>query len=565
MPAIDLAFGTQIGRYQIVRKLGAGGMAEVFLARDPRLNRDVAIKVLGDALVERPGYRVFLQREARAIALLNHPHIAQVHDIVDYQDRTCFVMEYIEGQTLLDRLRHGALPLGEVCRLGIQIASAIGHAHAQGVLHCDLKPGNIFVTTDGAVKVVDFGLARPLAGAGGGAEIGASPTLVANRAGTPDYMSPEQYFGRPLDERCDLYSLGAVLYELATAARFASRAPALALGGGDATRTLLGDAALPAVLRPVLRAQRSRRTRPIASAPPSSCRLRSNGSPERRTGPSPSRAPRQSRRRQIAGAPRWRGLVVRGVIWSVAVAAGITGLGLLNTVVFNTVLDMRDFAPEGVADWFTWGLKSLVAPGVLATALLIALGLATSVVRYICRAWLPGLTTRAAGAIHRSGLTHPTVLGQGVAACRHRRGRRHHVAIQRADCRLRGLRRDQHRRPRSVRDLEQLTVPRASLLPHVPHHRRRADDRGDIITSSSSGGGSVTSANARASPPRSRCSLSPSCCSIIRTGCCSRATCSGWWRSSRSRATGSATRTTNGSCSVPRHPFPAIGDSPRTL
>jgi len=100
----------------------------------------------------------------------------------------------------------------------------------------------------------------------------------------------------------------------------------------------------------------------------------------------------------------------------VAVAAGITGLGLLNTAVFNTVLDRRDFAPEGVADWFTWGRRSLVAPGALATALLIALGMATSVVRYICRAWFPGLTTRAAGAIHRSGLTHPTVLGQGVAA-----------------------------------------------------------------------------------------------------------------------------------------------------
>jgi hypothetical protein len=415
MPAIDLAFGSHIGRYQIVRRLGAGGMAEVFLARDPRLNRDVAVKVLGDKLVERPGYRVFLQREARAIARLNHPHIAQVYDVVDIQDRTCFVMEYIEGETLLERLRRGALPLEEVCRLGVQIAAAVGHAHAHGVLHCDLKPANIFVTTDGTVKVVDFGLARPIpAVVDSAAGIGASPTLVENRAGTPDYMAPEQYFGRPLDERGDLYSLGVVLHELATATRPAPWAGAReASSPSEPTRTLLADSTVPPPLRPILE-----RTIAINPSDRFSSALELQAALERIGQPfdpradaiqSPAHAAPTARRPVTATA-------LRTAAWIAAIAAGVTGLGLLNSAVFNTVLERGEFAGEGVTDWFRWGVKSLVAPGVLATALLIVLALASSVVRWICRAWMPGLTTRASQAVRRTGLAHPTVLAQAVAA-----------------------------------------------------------------------------------------------------------------------------------------------------
>ena len=255
MTSADWPSRSSIGRYEILRRLGVGGMAEVYLAQDPRLRRQVAIKVLGERLVHRPGYRAYLQREARAVARLNHPHIAQVYDVLEHDGRTCFVMEYVEGETLMDRLRRGPLRLTEAARLGAEVAGALAHAHAQHVLHCDLKPSNVFLTRSGRVKVLDFGLAR-LAGddpLDSGEGLGASPTLVLNRAGTPAYMSPEQLLGQPLDARSDLFALGIMLSEMVTGrrpARFPVGADALS---ADPTRELtLVDADAPETLRPIL-------------------------------------------------------------------------------------------------------------------------------------------------------------------------------------------------------------------------------------------------------------------------------------------------------------------------
>lgn len=417
MPSLDLRFGTTIGRYHVIRRLGVGGMAEVCLAHDPRLDRDVAIKVLGDKLLDRPGYRVFLQREARAIALLNHPHIAQVYDIVDYQDRTCFVMEYVEGETLAERLQRGPLPLEEVARLGQQIASAVSHAHSHGVLHCDLKPGNIFLTRDGSAKVVDFGLARPIADGMRvlPSDIGASPTLVANRAGTPAYMAPEQYFGQPLDQRCDLYSLGVVLCEMATGRRPSAWPAGIGQGPGETTHTLLDGTGVPEPLRPIL--ERTLAPNPLDRY---QAGVELQAALERIAGPTAPAAGTPGSRSDIRAPvfqprPALAVTLARASAWLAGILMAVTALGLLNTAAFNITLERADFAGEGVSDWFRWGLKSLVAPGALATALLIALEIATSVIRFGSRRWWPGVTTRAAGAVRRSGLNHPTALARTVA------------------------------------------------------------------------------------------------------------------------------------------------------
>jgi Tol biopolymer transport system component len=216
------ALGLELGPYLIEARLGAGGMGEVYRAKDKRLHRTVALKVLPRRLADSPGLRQRLEREAKAISSLNHPHICTLYDIgragkVDY-----LVMEFLEGDTLAQRLKRGALPLSEVLELAIQIASALAAAHAAGIVHRDLKPGNIMLTKSGA-KLLDFGLAKvraaeTVAGAATGSlaePITASGTVV----GTVQYMSPEQIHGREADARSDLFAFGATLYEMLTGSR----------------------------------------------------------------------------------------------------------------------------------------------------------------------------------------------------------------------------------------------------------------------------------------------------------------------------------------------------------
>jgi len=217
--------GTKLGPYEIEEAIGAGGMGEVYRARDTRLDRAVAIKVLAPHLAERPEHRQRLDREAKAISSLSHPHICQLYDVGHENGVDFLVMEFIEGETLADRLARGPLPIDEVLRYGVQIADALEKAHRQGIVHRDLKPANVMLTTEGA-KLLDFGLARTDGAVGGSdADLTVSPTVskpltaAGTLIGTYQYMAPEQLEGKTSDVRTDLFALGAVLYEMATGRR----------------------------------------------------------------------------------------------------------------------------------------------------------------------------------------------------------------------------------------------------------------------------------------------------------------------------------------------------------
>src|ERR1700675_2350200 len=217
--------GRRLGPYEILSAIGAGGMGEVYRARDTRLDRIVAIKVLPTHLADRSALRERFEREARTIASLNHPHICTLHDI-GHQDGTHFlVMEYLEGETLAQRLGKGPLPLDQVLQYAIEIADALDKAHRKGVTHRDLKPGNIMLTKSGT-KLLDFGLAKlKQEVAPTDVQLSQLPTasdpLTAHGAivGTLQYMAPEQLEGKEVDARTDIFAFGAVVYEMATGKR----------------------------------------------------------------------------------------------------------------------------------------------------------------------------------------------------------------------------------------------------------------------------------------------------------------------------------------------------------
>jgi eukaryotic-like serine/threonine-protein kinase len=233
---MPLASGTKLGPYEIVSPLGAGGMGEVYRARDTRLDRAVAIKVLASHLSSSPELKQRMEREARTISCLNHPHICQLFDIGSHDGADFLVMEFLEGETLAERLKKGAIALNEIYRIGIAIADALAAAHRHGIVHRDLKPGNIMLTQSGA-KLMDFGLAKPLGlpnpSTGSGSAppsftavatfSGQSPlsplTTVGTIIGTIQYMSPEQIEGKEADARSDIFAFGSVLYEMAAGRR----------------------------------------------------------------------------------------------------------------------------------------------------------------------------------------------------------------------------------------------------------------------------------------------------------------------------------------------------------
>ena len=223
---MPLAPGSRLGPYEIVSSLGAGGMGEVWRARDTRLGREVAVKVLATRLNAQPEVRARFEREARAISSLSHPHICVLHDVGREGDTDYLVMELIEGETLARRLKRGPLPLAEVLRVGAQIADALDRAHRAGIVHRDLKPGNVMLAKSGA-KLMDFGLARAHGdGAGplrsGSSDLSISPTMSrpltaeGSIVGTFQYMAPEQLEGREADARSDVWSFGCLLYEMTT-------------------------------------------------------------------------------------------------------------------------------------------------------------------------------------------------------------------------------------------------------------------------------------------------------------------------------------------------------------
>src|SRR3954464_987132 len=226
---MPLAPGAKLGPYEVISPIGAGGMGEVYRARDTRLDRSVAIKIVSGDLTANPELRQRFEREARALSSLSHPHICALYDIgqLDANGSDYLVMEYLEGETLAKRLERGAMPIRELLKVSVEVADALDKAHRQGLVHRDLKPGNIMLTKGGA-KLLDFGLAKAQAPA-----MAASATFDAATAahpaspitqqgflvGTFQYMSPEQVQGREADSRSDIFAFGAVLYEMATGKR----------------------------------------------------------------------------------------------------------------------------------------------------------------------------------------------------------------------------------------------------------------------------------------------------------------------------------------------------------
>ncbi|HUF23500.1 MAG TPA: protein kinase [Vicinamibacterales bacterium] len=279
---MSLTAGTRIGPYEIVAPLGAGGMGEVYRARDTRLDRDVAIKILPPAFAADVERLARFEREAKTLASLNHPNIAQIYGIESTEATgniqpgriSALVMELVEGEDLSARIARGAIPVTEAMAIARQVIDALDAAHERGIIHRDLKPANIKVRDDGTVKVLDFGLAKALApeGASATADVMNSPTITSPATqlgmilGTAAYMAPEQAKGKPVDKRADVWAFGAVLYEMLTGRR--------AFPGSDVSETLASvlardadysalPADTPASIRSLLRAclQKERRDR----------------------------------------------------------------------------------------------------------------------------------------------------------------------------------------------------------------------------------------------------------------------------------------------------------------
>jgi eukaryotic-like serine/threonine-protein kinase len=258
---MSLTPGTRLGPYEVQSAIGAGGMGEVFRATDTRLKREVAIKVLPRALASEPGRLARFQREAEVLASLNHPHIAAIYGLEELDGLKALVLELVEGPTLADRIASGPLSVDEALAIARQIADALDAAHEKGIVHRDLKPANVKLTSDGQVKVLDFGLAKAMeAEPGGDVPAGASmsPTMTSPAMtqvgvilGTAAYMSPEQARGRAVDARADIWAFGVVLYEMMTGATLFS---------GDTVTDVLAAVVtkepdwsrVPAALRPLL-------------------------------------------------------------------------------------------------------------------------------------------------------------------------------------------------------------------------------------------------------------------------------------------------------------------------
>jgi len=219
-----LAPGTRLGVYEVVAPLGAGGMGEVYRARDTTLGRDVAIKVIGEAFNRDPARLTRFRGEAQLLAALNHPHIATIYGFEEVNGSQFLVMELVEGETLADRLNTGALPVNEALAIARQVADALQAAHDKGIVHRDLKPANIALGAHGRVKVLDFGLAKVMQSASA-SDLSVSPTLslaftqAGVIVGTAGYMSPEQARGKPVDKRSDIWAFGCVLYEMLSGKR----------------------------------------------------------------------------------------------------------------------------------------------------------------------------------------------------------------------------------------------------------------------------------------------------------------------------------------------------------
>jgi len=216
--------GTKLGPYEILSPLGAGGMGEVHRARDTRLAREVAIKVLPEAFARDADRLQRFEHEARLLSTVNHPNILAIYDVGQQGDLHYLVSELLDGQTLREKMGSGPLSQRRVTEYAVEMARGLAAAHEKGVVHRDLKPDNIFITKDNRVKILDFGLAKQAMGEGRSSQesatmTGPTPTQPGTVMGTVGYMSPEQVRGQALDHRSDIFSFGAILYEMVSGKR----------------------------------------------------------------------------------------------------------------------------------------------------------------------------------------------------------------------------------------------------------------------------------------------------------------------------------------------------------
>jgi predicted Ser/Thr protein kinase len=412
-----IAPGTRLGPYAIAAPIGSGGMGEVYKATDTRLDRTVAIKVLPEHVASNPDLKQRFEREAKTLAALSHPHICSVFDVGSQEGVDFLVMEYLEGETLERRLKKGALSLDQTLQIGIQIADALAAAHRAGIVHRDLKPANIQVTLDGSIKILDFGIAKALASLTTTTGTTELTDTRAPLAGTPAYMAPEQLLGQGADERSDLFSLAAILFEMATGRRlFTSNEPL---------------AVLMAAVRPLPRADRVDPKVPSPLADVIAKGLAIDPAERFQSAAEMGAAlddVRQAlyptghlRSVPVMATPRRAGQLRRFAIAALSIPVIIWGFGWLSSVAFNATLGrFGAFAAEPIQAHLVHGVRSLVGPATYAALAITAWWTGRFVLRLLALVPLVARTmdaiaVRWSALARRLALHDPIVLSQALA------------------------------------------------------------------------------------------------------------------------------------------------------
>jgi serine/threonine protein kinase len=420
----EIVPGDRVGPYVVLDRLGVGGMGHVFLGNDSRLQRKVALKCLV-ASASASELRSRILHEARAAARVTHPNIAIVHDVVEHEDRPFLVMEYVEGESLAELIKRERPPVERILTMLRQLASALAAAHGKGIVHRDLKPANIQVMPDGSVKILDFGVAHAISAAATSASSGGaaltvrlSTATVATEGrimhpGTPAYMSPEQMFGREIDQRSDIYSLGVIVYEMATGRRpYATENPV------DVVLTLSKNFLRPGEAERQLPRQLSDIVAKMLAVKPED-RYQTAGQLENALfelaglAAAPVVAHPQSKTALRVAA--------RIVVAVIVVVAAVTLLGFIESAAFNMTLErIAPFDRESVGKWLEMGARGLVGPIVYAVVLFVVLEAVKFALRVLrlsrgIEHLLTTSVTRTTRLSAKLGLDDPIVLSHAVA------------------------------------------------------------------------------------------------------------------------------------------------------
>jgi serine/threonine protein kinase len=364
----DLQPGTHVGQYVILDRLGRGGMGQVFLSRDQELHRKVALKCLLSSGADLERERARIKAEARAAAAITHVNVAAIHHVIEHGTRAFIVMEYVEGESLSTRLKRERLTTEQVVAIGRQLVAALRAAHAQEVVHRDLKPGNIQLTPDGLVKVLDFGIAQttwPVPTASStGAETASATCFVGTRmarGGTPPYMSPEQLLGHAVDERSDIYSLGIVLFEMATGRRPYPGVDPFELVQAQVKGAPRADAIDPRVPRGLADV--------IAKALQIDLSMRFQTALE--VGAALDAFEQTLRPKSVRRREQIRRWLARAAIALPTAVLGLGAIGFVATAGFNNTFgrtaDFARFGTEPLSSYFRWGLLAIVPSLVVMT------------------------------------------------------------------------------------------------------------------------------------------------------------------------------------------------------